>query len=322
MTGVEGTMPRVDVLTITYNQERYIGQCVESVLSQKFEDWRLLIVDDGSEDRTTEIIESYDDERILLIKAEHRGIEKLKESYQLLLEQSASPLLAILDGDDWWPADKLEIEVPAFEPSSVALAFGSVKLYNADNEWIATVRLPAFAQGIREGKTILDRMLNRGFFPFSVTTMVRRSALEAVGGFVQPAGLPLVDVPTWMHILGNGHSRGLPEILGCYRVHKESVCQSRSAAIARGQMDYNEKFIEVQRDKMGLSEGAARKYSQRIRAYHHHRRGVLDMLEDNWPESRRHFKEAFREGRLPRKAKTGMRLMQLLWRMFRKRGRA
>lgn len=311
--------PRVSILTITYNQSDYIGPCIESVLSQTFSDWEMVIVDDGSEDDTFEKARSFSDKRILPLRVPHGGIERLKENYGLALGHSSGPLLAILDGDDWWPADKLEAEVPAFDDPSVAMAFGSADLYNESNEFIGSARVPEFAAGLRSGKAIIDRILNTGYFPFSVTTMVRRSAIEALGGFIQPTGLPLVDVPTWLHVLCGARSFGFQQILGCYRIHQKSVCQSRSAEIARGQMCYNEHFLEANWEKMGLSVESLPRYNRGLRAYHHHRRGMLDLMENNGRSSLKYFLEAFNEGGLLRKVKAGFRISHLAFRLLKRK---
>jgi glycosyltransferase involved in cell wall biosynthesis len=59
--------PRVTVLTAAYNQERYIGRCIESVLAQTYADWEMIIVDDGSTDNTRGVAASFCDPRIKLI---------------------------------------------------------------------------------------------------------------------------------------------------------------------------------------------------------------------------------------------------------------
>ena len=308
--------PSVDILTIAFDQEKYIGQCIESVIAQTYDNWRMIIVDDGSSDRTCDMVNAYNDSRIMLISLPHRGIECLKESYGLALAQSCGELLAILDGDDWWPPNKLEIEIAAFQNPKVVMAFGSVIIFNEKTKSVKNLRLPKFSTGLREGNAVIRKILNEYYFPYSVTTMLRRSALVALGGFVQPENLPLVDLPTWMNLLPNAQCFGFEEILGYYRVHDKSVCRMKSAIIDRQQMNYNEEYLDNNWEKIGLVEKSLPAYRKKIHSYHDHRRGVLCMLEKNWSESKFYFKKSFNGGKLDRKAKTFVRLIQLLLQKF------
>lgn len=304
--------PKVDILTITYNQERYINKCIDSVLAQTYDNWQMIVVDDGSDDQTRDKIKAYKDDRIVLICLPHRGIEKLKASYGTALEHGHGELLAILDGDDWWPPDKLAIEVPFFQSEQVVLAFGSANLYNEDNRFIKCARLPKFARGLQEGNAIIHKILSEYYFPYSVTTMLRRSAISALGGFVQPEELPLVDLPTWLNLLQNMKCVGIPEVLGCYRVHDESVCRKRSLTIDRQQMNYNEIYLEHNWQKLGFGERAWPAYRKKIHSYNSHKRGVFFMMEKEWAESQSCFKQSFIEGKLLRKIKVSLRIMQMI----------
>src|SRR5688500_377534 len=96
--------PLVTIVTPAYNQKRYIAECVESVLAQTYPHWEQIVVDDGSTDGTPEIVESYRDPRIRCIRLPHRGLAALGESYNTALAAARGELVAILEGDDLWPA--------------------------------------------------------------------------------------------------------------------------------------------------------------------------------------------------------------------------
>jgi len=77
----------VSIITPTYNHERYIGECIESVLKQTYKNWEMLIVDDGSSDKTVEIVEKYaaQDSRIkLILHDENYGPYRLKDTMDLI----------------------------------------------------------------------------------------------------------------------------------------------------------------------------------------------------------------------------------------------
>ena len=76
----------VSIITPTYNHEKFIGNCIESVLAQTYPYWEQIIVDDGSNDDTGKIIASYKDKRIKYIKQKNKGIWKLKETYNKALD--------------------------------------------------------------------------------------------------------------------------------------------------------------------------------------------------------------------------------------------
>ena len=206
--------------------------------------------------------------------------------------------------------------MPTFKNSDVAMVFGAADIYDINGNFIKKETIPDFATGLRDGNDIIFKMLSSNYFTFSVTTMVRSSAIRALGGFIQPAALPLVDTPTWLNVLCGSKCLGISEVLGCYRVHDNSVCRQRSFEIDRGQMQYNELFLDSNWQRIGLSEDAWRKYRKQIRAYNNHRRGTLYMVENNWQKSIYTYKDAFNDGSIVQKSKTAFRAMQLILKIF------
>ncbi len=103
--------PLVSIITPTYNHEKFIGTCIESVLKQTYQNWEMIIIDDGSTDKTGVVVAKYDDDRIKYVKQENLGIWKLSETYNKALDMSMGDLVAILEGDDAWPNFKLEEQV-------------------------------------------------------------------------------------------------------------------------------------------------------------------------------------------------------------------
>lgn len=107
------TFPKVSIIISTYNGIRYIGQTIESVRSQTYANWELIIIDDGSNDNTCEVITSIKDERIHLCKAGRIGINgRIKN---IGLSRSSGELIAFIDHDDLWAPTKLEKQVAALK---------------------------------------------------------------------------------------------------------------------------------------------------------------------------------------------------------------
>lgn len=96
----------ISVCMPMYNAAPYLRECIDSILSQSFEDFELLIVDDGSTDNSRDIVRSYDDERIRLIENEHDYIGSLN----MLLEEAKGKYIARMDADDVMMLNRLSIQ--------------------------------------------------------------------------------------------------------------------------------------------------------------------------------------------------------------------
>ena len=98
-------MTKISVILPVFNGERFIAKAIESVLDQSLKDFELIIVDDGSTDSTREVIDSFDDERIILISQPNQGPGQARNSG---LEVASGEYVMFLDADDWFCSDALE----------------------------------------------------------------------------------------------------------------------------------------------------------------------------------------------------------------------
>ena len=99
----------ISVCLTVYNRAKYIGECIESILQQTFTDFELLIVDDGSTDETCDVILSYNDPRIRLIRGEHDYIGSCNRLY----DEAKGKYIARMDSDDLMLPNRLRIQVEA-----------------------------------------------------------------------------------------------------------------------------------------------------------------------------------------------------------------
>lgn len=98
--------PEISVCMPVYNREDYINECIDSILHQSFQNFEIIIVDDGSTDNTCAIIKSYQDSRIKLVKNRHNYIE----STNLLFELAQGKYIARIDSDDIMLPKRLETQ--------------------------------------------------------------------------------------------------------------------------------------------------------------------------------------------------------------------
>jgi glycosyltransferase involved in cell wall biosynthesis len=195
--------PNVTIVTPTFNAARFVRRCVESVLAQTFTDWELVVADDGSSDGTPEVAASYGDPRIRVLRLPHRGLRALAETYNHALRAGSGELVAVLEGDDWWPPDKLAVQVRGFDRPAVQLSWGVGLEVDLEGRTLKTERLLPAGSGDQVFTTaeIFQRVLREWILSPSITVMARRSALEGAGCFRQDGSAHYVDLPTWLTLL-------------------------------------------------------------------------------------------------------------------------
>lgn len=98
----------LSIIIPSYNHERYIAEAIQSVIDQKYKNWELIIVDDGSMDHSVDIIEEFDDDRIKLITQKNQGAHN---AINRGLQAARGEYLAILNSDDLYEADRFEIMI-------------------------------------------------------------------------------------------------------------------------------------------------------------------------------------------------------------------
>ena len=156
-------MPQVTVLMPVYNCEEYIAEAITSVLKQTFRSFRLLILDDGSTDRTVSIIRRFNDPRIVLKRMKHDYINTLNKG----LDWVDTPYFARMDADDIMPKERLAIQVALMnEFPEIDICGGWMTIFG---KGIAPTVKQTLAGYIKEP---LVEML-RGNFLFNPTTMCR-----------------------------------------------------------------------------------------------------------------------------------------------------
>lgn len=101
--------PLVSIVIPTYNRAYLIGETIQSVIDQTFRDWEIIVVDDGSEDHTEDVIRSFNDIRIRYLRIAHNGIFGFVRNQGIKIAKAG--IIAFLDSDDLWRSDKLEIQL-------------------------------------------------------------------------------------------------------------------------------------------------------------------------------------------------------------------
>ncbi len=239
--------PLVTIVTPTYNHERFIGACIQSVLDQVYLNWEMIIVNDGSTDNTLKIANEFavKDSRVKVIDQENVGIFKLDNTYNKALSVSKGSLVAILEGDDYWEPEKLEEQVNIFVNYEVVLCWCSI--YTRVEDQKNVLRTQPDLKIIKkewlrnEPKCSALNVFLRNTAP-PVGWMINRKALDSVGGFIQAPNFPAIDMPTAMELAKLGKFYFIEKPLGTWRTHKNQVTKNLTTDMNSGTQEYVETF--------------------------------------------------------------------------------
>ncbi len=216
-------MPAVTVLMAVYNAMPYLPATLDSVLNQTFTDFEFLIINDGSTDRSPEVLRSYAarDSRIRLIERENRGfVPSLNQG----LELARGEFLARIDADDLCTPTRLadQVEHLRAHPDCV-LVGGFVQLIDHKDRPLRTLRLP-----IDHADIDRHHLAGHTSIPHPVATF-RLAAAKALGGY-NPRYESAEDLDLWLRLAEVGTLHNIPRVLVRYRQHDNSMSSTRAAA--------------------------------------------------------------------------------------------
>jgi glycosyltransferase involved in cell wall biosynthesis len=295
--------PLVSIITPTYNHERFIGPCIESVLRQSYENWEMVIIDDGSSDRTADAIRNYSDPRILYFHQENKGIGALADTYNRALRLSKGELIAILEGDDIWPANKLSELVPAFSDPDITLGFGEERDIDVDGRTAPRasrtcrkrMKLPRSIlcnDPMRSATPYLLSLEGQSFIP-PATVMIRRKSLESIGGFQRGLGVSPTDVPTFIRLSLQGKFYYTQTVMGFRRRHANSATLQYLQPMSTEPYEFIARLLESPDLDISTADRRTIEKSWRARSYSwEFSAGRLCLLEEQWRQARSHFVRA------------------------------
>ncbi len=212
----------VSVIIPTFNRAHLIRETIDSVLKQTYQNFEIIIVDDGSTDNTAEVVKSYSDPRISYFYQPNSGLPA--KARNVGLTRASGEFIAFLDSDDIWFPRKIERQLTEFAKNPELLGIGTNVLLFPGPRKIPS-RLPHDSR--LDFKTLL-----KGSFLYNSSFLIRRSVIEAIGFLDEDCRLRAAeDFDYWLRIL---HYRDqsillLREVLTKYRVHPSSIGDSSSS---------------------------------------------------------------------------------------------
>ncbi|HJM15974.1 MAG TPA: glycosyltransferase family 2 protein [Flavobacteriales bacterium] len=198
----------VSIITPSYNSSKFIMECVNSVISQTFQNWEMIIVDDCSNDNSKDIISvlSAKDERIKSIFLEENVGSA--EARNIAIRQAKGKYIAFLDSDDIWNEDKLENQISFMNEKDIAFSFTSYQPISEDGKTKYSV--------IISPKKMSYHSYLKNTIIGCLTVIIDK---EKTGDFQMPNIQSSHDMALWLLIMKRGFSAyGLDENLAYYRI--------------------------------------------------------------------------------------------------------
>jgi glycosyltransferase involved in cell wall biosynthesis len=212
----------ISVVLPTYNASKFIGLAIESMLKQTYQDFELIVVDDGSTDDTLKQLQVYlkDDVRLRIIPCEHAG---LSAALNIGIREAKYPWIARMDADDIALPERLEQQVQAAVAQPRVVAWGTYAYHiNSQGKKLGLAKTgPTTEQAFDELRR--DGHLIQLIHP---TVLLNREVVLAVGGYKSEFE-PVEELELFDRMAAYGPTLALPVPLLLYRVHAQSVSMQR-----------------------------------------------------------------------------------------------
>lgn len=207
-------MPQVSIITPCYNASRYISQTIDSVLTQTFTDWEMIIVDDGSKDDSSDIVEKYvkKDSRIRLIQQPNGGSANARNHG---IREATGRYIALLDADDLWLPQFLEKQIEFMKEKKAICVYSSYKRIDENsNEILKPLICRPFVNYKKMQITNFIGCLTGLYDSSKYGKKYLDEKLKSIRD----------DYAYWLEIIKlENAAYGNPEVLACYRVIKSST---------------------------------------------------------------------------------------------------
>jgi len=240
--------PTVSVIIPTYNRAYLIGRAIQSVLSQTYQDFEIIVVDDGSTDDTEEIVRSFKDKRIGYIRHEkNKGAAAARNTG---IKVAKGEYIAFQDSDDEWFPEKLEKQMKVFENALPEVGVVYTDMWTIKRNKKRYFYSPKI---IPENKIIYRRALNYGVMNIGIqTALIKKEAFDKAGVFDEK--LPrFIDLELFIRLSKYYYFYHIKEPLVNYLHTPESISSNTKVIITARKFILDKYFEDIKKDKKVLA---------------------------------------------------------------------
>ncbi|AVK63332.1 glycosyl transferase family 2 [Lactobacillus sp. CBA3606] len=208
--------PLISVIMPVYNSANYIAAAIHSVFAQTYKNLELIIVDDGSTDGTSKIVQSFSgDVRLRYFKsANNAGVASARN---IGLRNMRGAYVAFIDSDDIWLKNKLSVQLQFIEKNKIDFTYSYYEIIDSKQETLKIIDKLNF-------KATYSDLLKTNFIPL-LTVLVKSSFLKGLSF----KNVKHEDYILWLKLLRNEEMKAFlcPEMVAQYRVHGKSISSNK-----------------------------------------------------------------------------------------------
>lgn len=210
-------MPTVSVIIPTFNTALYLCSAIESVLSQTYKDYELIIIDDGSTDDTAHIVRPYQSDKVRYYFQVNRGVNSARNTG---IQNANGQLIALLDADDTWHPSKLERQVQyMMNNPQIVLSSCALTLVDENNRCIKIVHPETYD---KSDKVVHELYIRNIIYGGSSCVIIRKDCLNTVGCFDEVLH-GAEDQDMWLRIAQRYPVASIDEPLANIRIHANNA---------------------------------------------------------------------------------------------------
>jgi glycosyltransferase involved in cell wall biosynthesis len=272
--------PLVSIIIPCYNGEKFIAEAIESIINQTYQNWELIIINDGSTDKSEKIIKQYcrKDNRIKYKKnSKNKGIPATRN---IGIKASNGEYIALLDQDDLWINEKLEMQMKEYLKASkrVGLLFGNIMVINVINK-SKRIKKPININFEEISSEELFKKLYFNNFITSITVILRKECLEKIGLFNERIKWGGDDYELWLRIAKYYKFKYINQILATRREHTNNYSSTEKSV--EGNIELVNNIDQINNIPKNLK-------NKKI-AFQLYRLARLNHLKGNYPDARKYY---------------------------------
>ena len=276
-------MPKLSIIIAAYNHEKFVRELLESLLAQTFQDFELIAIDDGSSDKTPDILAEYEP-RIRLIRQKNQGVVAARMRG---IKESSGEYACFVDSDDKICPDRFERQIKILDDHpDVGLVYGDAIIIDEEGRERGRFSelYPPFLENVAR-----NLFCKYCFIP-AITATFRRSVFDQTNGLWGPG--PICDYLKWIEIALLSEVRLIDAPLGYWRRHVASV--SFKADMEKSYLETLEALKQLYSRNEKLRE-ITKSYARRRYARCYFMIGFFSVLEKDFKKARQYFHRAVDE---------------------------